>query len=102
MPVRLRVGTSHHKYRPGRLNNERHLHGLCLAEGSLPDTPVQDVKNLTPTPLCLCDLGHWIWSYMENIGRYMPITMPPTTTPTNMIMMGSIMLVSCSVSDSTS
>jgi hypothetical protein len=37
---------------------------------------------------------YWIWSYSENIGMYIAMTMKPTIAPTTMIMIGSMIAVS--------
>jgi hypothetical protein len=38
--------------------------------------------------------AYWIWSYSENIGMYIAMTMKPTIAPTTMIMIGSMIAVS--------
>jgi hypothetical protein len=38
--------------------------------------------------------AYLIWSYSENIGMYIAMTMKPTIAPTTMIMIGSMIAVS--------
>ena len=47
-----------------------------------------------PPPAFRAAPRYLIWSYSENIGMYIAMTMKPTIAPTTMIMIGSMIAVS--------